>query len=70
MSKVEHGKSRKWYDTHCAICGKQFNPKEDRANGHCTFKKNEEELDFFACMGCAKDTEIQIAVKQTKEMAL
>jgi predicted DCC family thiol-disulfide oxidoreductase YuxK len=68
MSKVEHGKSRVWYDTHCAICKKVFSPKEDRAKGHCTFKKDNTELDFLACLKCAKEAEIQVAVKQTKEM--
>lgn len=68
MPKVEHGKSRTWYDTHCAICKKQFTAKEDRAKGHCTFKKNDEDLDFLACLKCAKEAEIQVAVKQTKEM--
>lgn len=66
-TKVEKGKSRRWYDAHCAICGKTFTPKEDRANGHCVFK-NDEELDFFACLPCAKSADIDTAVKQTKEL--
>ena len=66
-TKVEKGKSRRWYDTHCAICGKIFTPKEDRANGHCVFK-NGDELDFFACLTCAKSADISTAVQQTKEL--
>jgi hypothetical protein len=67
MTAVQYGKSRKWLDTHCGICKKQFSPKEDRAKGHCIFK-NGEELDFLACISCAKSAEIKIAVEQTKEM--
>lgn len=67
MTKVEKGKSRRWYDSHCAICGKTFLAKEDRAKGHCVFK-NDESLDFFACLQCAKSADIDTAVKQTKEL--
>ena len=67
MTKVEKGKSRRWYDTHCSICGKTFTPKEDRANGHCVFK-NGDELDFFACLSCSKTADINTAVEQTKEL--
>lgn len=68
MTKVERGKSRRWYDAHCAICKKVFSVKEERAKGHCVFK-NDEELDFLACLSCAKSADIDTAVKQTKELS-
>lgn len=66
-TKVEYGKSRKWYDENCAICKKKFNQTEDRYKGHCIFK-NDEGLDFLACERCAKSTEMSIAIEQTKEL--
>jgi hypothetical protein len=67
MTKVERGKSRRWYENNCAICKKKFSVKEDRAKGHCVFK-NDEELDFLACLPCAKSADISTAVEQTKEL--
>ena len=69
MTKVEYGKSKKWYDNHCGICRRELKPSEDRANGHCVFN-NDEELDFLACIPCATAAGIQVAVKQTKEMGM
>jgi hypothetical protein len=67
MTKVEKGKSRRWYENNCGICKKKFSVKEDRAKGHCVFKDGEE-LDFFACLPCAKSADISTAVEQTKEL--
>jgi hypothetical protein len=67
VTAVEYGKSRKFYETHCGICSKKFSITEDRYKGHCTFK-NDEELDFLACEKCARDANIDTAIKQTKEL--
>jgi len=66
-TKVEAGKSRRWYDAHCAICCKTFGISEDRVKGHCVFK-NDQELDFLACERCAKQADIVTAIEQTIEL--
>jgi hypothetical protein len=63
--KVEWDKSRRWYETHCGICRKVLDPKEDRVKSHAVFKHGEE-LDFLSCVPCAKQAQLQEAVKQTK----
>jgi len=67
MTKIEFGKSAKWYSEHCSICKKTFTATEDRYKGHCIFK-NDEELDFLACEKCAKSAEMSTAIQQTKEL--
>jgi hypothetical protein len=67
MAKVWTGKSKKFYEENCAICKKKFNLTEDRYKGHAIFNDGEE-LRFLACERCAKESQFQEAVKQTKEM--
>jgi hypothetical protein len=67
MTKIWTDKSKKFYEENCAICKKKFNLTEDRYKGHAIFK-NDEELYFLACERCAKESQFQEAVKQTKEM--
>ena len=69
MSKVEYGKSAKWYSTHCGLCGKMMWNTEPRVKGHAVFN-NDSEQDIIAHEGCVKKENILVAVKQTKELGM
>jgi len=66
---VAYGKSQKWLDTHCAICDKAFTPKENRVRGTAVFN-NDVEVKILCHEACAAGAEIQVAVKQTKELGM
>ena len=67
MTKIEYGKSRRWYSKHCALCGKMMWDTEPRVKGKATFLNDVEE-DIIAHEKCVKEAGLQEAIKQTKEM--
>ena len=69
MTKVEYGKSRKYYETHCGLCGKKMRDTEPRVKGHAVFN-NDVEQDIIAHEECVKAANIQVAVEQTKELGM
>jgi len=64
---IEYGKSQRWYNNHCAFCGKLMKDTEPRVKGHAIFK-NDIEVNIICHEKCVKDAEMQEAIKQTKEM--
>lgn len=64
---VAYGKSQKWIETHCSICDKKFTPSENRVKGTAIFN-NDMEVKILAHETCAKQAEMEEAVKQTKEL--
>ena len=69
MTKVEYGKSRKYYETHCGLCGKKMKDTEPRVKGHCVFN-NDVEQNIIAHESCVKIANIRVAVTQIKEMGM
>lgn len=67
MTAVQYGKSKKYYETHCGLCGKKMRDTEPRVKGHAVFN-NDVEQDIIAHEECVKAANIQVAVKQTKEL--
>jgi hypothetical protein len=69
MTAVQYGKSKKYYETHCGLCGKKMRDTEPRVKGHAVFN-NDVEQDIIAHELCVKAANIQVAVKQTKELGM
>ena len=68
MVKIEADKSIRWYSTHCLICGKVFQVKENRVKVRGILMSDREVVGL-ACEPCARAAMIQQGAKSVKRMS-